>query len=127
YGVADVAFVGSSLVPLNERGGGHNPLEPLAHGVIPLFGSYMSLWHHVVGSLRSAWPAIEVDGAEALAARAEDVLRGRAPADSVRQVGTALIRQSSGALARTLQFLSRELELDDASVQALMPPIDVVG
>src|SRR5205823_12334635 len=67
-------------------------------GVISLFGSYMSLWHHVVGSLRSAWPAIEVDGAEALAARAEDVLRGRAPADSVRQVGTALIRQSSGAL-----------------------------
>ena len=37
YSVADVAFVGGSLVPL----GGHNPLEPAVYGVPVLFGPYM--------------------------------------------------------------------------------------
>ncbi|MEW9808903.1 MAG: lipid IV(A) 3-deoxy-D-manno-octulosonic acid transferase [Candidatus Symbiodolus clandestinus] len=36
YGVADVAFVGGSLLPH----GGHNPLEPAAHGLPILMGSH---------------------------------------------------------------------------------------
>ena len=34
YGIADIAFVGGTLVPV----GGHNILEPLAHGVPVIIG-----------------------------------------------------------------------------------------
>jgi 3-deoxy-D-manno-octulosonic-acid transferase len=115
YGVADVAFIGSSIVPLNERGGGHNPLEPLVHGIVPLFGSQMNLWHHVVDVLRSAWPAIEVGGVEDLVARVEDVLGGRAPVSRIQEIGVSFIEESTGAMAQTVQFLRRELGLSDAS------------
>jgi 3-deoxy-D-manno-octulosonic-acid transferase len=38
YGIADLAFVGGSLV---ERGG-HNPLEPAAHAIPVLMGPHTS-------------------------------------------------------------------------------------
>lgn len=114
YGVADVAFIGSSLVPINERRGGHNPLEPLAHGVVPLFGPHMNLWPSVVAELRKAWPAIQVDSAQALAARVADVLTGRAPVSAIRAVGARLIDRSSGAVERTVEFLRRHLDIENA-------------
>ncbi len=38
YGIADIAFVGGSLI----GHGGQNPLEPAVHGVAPMFGPDMS-------------------------------------------------------------------------------------
>jgi 3-deoxy-D-manno-octulosonic-acid transferase len=118
YGVADVALIGSSLVPLNDRGGGHNPLEPLAHGVVPLFGPHMNLWLDAVAALREAWALIQVDGPEAVADRAADVLNGRAPIGAVRAAGAALIHQSGGSVARTVDFLVRELGLHSSDMAA---------
>ena len=109
YGVADVAYIGSSLVPINEGRGGHNPLEPLAQGVVPLFGPHMNLWSAVVRELREVWPAIEVSSSEALGQRAAEVLRKQAPIAAVQEVGTRLVEHSTGAVERTVAFLHREL------------------
>lgn len=113
YGVADVAFIGASLVPINERRGGHNPLEPLAHGVVPLFGPHMNLWPAVVRDLREAWPALEVNSPEQLAERACQVLSGHAPIPAIREVGARMIDRSSGAVERTVAFLHRQLQLEE--------------
>ena len=109
YGAADVAYIGSSLVPLNARRGGHHPLEPLVHGTVPLFGPNMNLWRGAVERLRAAWPQIEVDSAATLAARAIDVIEGRAPVDAIRAAGNELIGESTGAVDKTVDFLRREL------------------
>ena len=111
YGVADVAYIGASLVPINEGRGGHNPLEPLAHGVVPLFGPSMNLWHGVVRELREAWPALEVRSAQQLAERAVDVLTGRAPLNAVQEVRVRLLGQSGSAVRRTAEFLRQQLGL----------------
>ena len=50
YGVADVAFVGGSLV----RKGGHNPLEPAQFGVPVVMGSSFENFRDVVTKLQEA-------------------------------------------------------------------------
>jgi 3-deoxy-D-manno-octulosonic-acid transferase len=50
YGVADVAFVGGSLV----RRGGHNPLEPAQFGVPVVMGPSYENFRDVVGKMQAA-------------------------------------------------------------------------
>ena len=113
YAVGDVAFIGSSLVRINERGGGHNPLEPLTHGVIPLYGPFMSLWRPVTEELHRVWPGLEVGDAEQLAERASQVFSGAAPVAAIREVGLRLVDRSAGAVERTAVFLRRHLALEE--------------
>ena len=49
YGLADVAFVGGSLVPR----GGHNIIEPAQHGVAIVTGNHTENFRDIVGLFRS--------------------------------------------------------------------------
>lgn len=70
YSVADVAFVGGSLIPH----GGQNILEPAAWGVAPLYGPYLSnfLWARDI--LEAARAGMMVHDAATLAATAQNLL-----------------------------------------------------
>ncbi|MBW1991710.1 MAG: 3-deoxy-D-manno-octulosonic acid transferase [Deltaproteobacteria bacterium] len=70
YRVADVAFVGGSLVPH----GGQNILEPAAWGVAPLYGPHLSnfLWARDI--LEAAGAGLLVRDADTLAAAARNLL-----------------------------------------------------
>ncbi len=57
YGIADVAFVGGSLV----RRGGHNPLEPAQFGVPVVMGPSFENFRDVVGKMQAA-DAIRIVG-----------------------------------------------------------------
>jgi len=48
YSVADLAFVGGSLIPL----GGHNVLEPVSHGVPTVTGKYYKNFKYAVDPLK---------------------------------------------------------------------------
>lgn len=111
YAAADVAFIGSSLVRLNERGGGHNPLEALVQGTIPLFGPHMNLWPGVAAALRDVWPGSFVESPAAVARSAAAILEGGAPVAALRGLGERFIQESGGAIDRTVAFLRRELDL----------------
>ena len=50
YGVADVAFVGGSLVPR----GGHNPLEPAQFGVPVVMGPSFENFRDIVAKMQEA-------------------------------------------------------------------------
>ncbi len=69
YGVGQAAFVGGSLVPR----GGHNPLEPAAHGRPVLFGPHMENFREIASSLVEEGGAWVVSG-ETLADRMADLL-----------------------------------------------------
>ncbi len=62
YRLADVAFIGGSLVPL----GGHNPLEPAVAGIPVLFGRHMEDFADVVEDMLAAGCAIQVNGEDEL-------------------------------------------------------------
>ncbi len=105
YGVADVAYIGASLVPMNERRAGHNPLEPLVHGIPPLFGPHMNWWRPSVQSMLEIWPDFQVDSPQTLTHRVVEVLEGRAPLEKIRESCAQLMERGKGALERTVAFL----------------------
>jgi 3-deoxy-D-manno-octulosonic-acid transferase len=70
YRLADVAFVGGSLIPH----GGQNILEPAAWGVAPLYGPHISNFLWAKDILDAAQAGIMVQDAASLAAQARNLL-----------------------------------------------------
>jgi len=104
YRYATFAFIGGTLVPI----GGHNPIEPAAHGVPVCFGPSMSnfreiaqvfLRNEAAAEVRSAAEAIELAGE-----MFENEELRRAWGSRARET----VRQNRGASARTA---SRIVEL----------------
>ncbi|WP_455230099.1 lipid IV(A) 3-deoxy-D-manno-octulosonic acid transferase [Geopseudomonas aromaticivorans] len=103
YALADVAFVGGSLVP----SGGHNLLEPAALGLPVLSGPHLFNFLEIAAQLRAAGALQEVAGAEGLARQLQCLLIG---AESLRCMGAAgigVLRANHGALERLLDGLAR--------------------
>jgi hypothetical protein len=73
YGIADLAFVGGSLV---ERGG-HNPLEPAAHAIPVLMGPHTFNFKDICAKLQQADGLITVTDADS-------VVKGFKPSDRRR-------------------------------------------
>ncbi len=82
YGLADVAFVGGSLV----RAGGHNPIEPAAWGKPVVFGPDMEDFPDVSRWLVEAGGGFQVPDAAGLAERCRALLAAPAAA---REAGAA--------------------------------------
>jgi 3-deoxy-D-manno-octulosonic-acid transferase len=106
YGVADVVFVGGSLVPA----GGHNILEPAAHGKPPVYGPSMENFREMAREYLEAGAAVEVSSADELAAAWTALL---ADADRSARMGSAarrLVERNRGATDRVLAQLGKILD-----------------
>jgi 3-deoxy-D-manno-octulosonic-acid transferase len=107
YAVADVIFVGGSLVPV----GGHNVVEPALHAKAVLFGPHMSNFRDAAAMLLRADAAIQVGDGPALASALERLL-GDAPArQALGQAAWRAVRAHQGACVRTIAALERVLAL----------------
>jgi 3-deoxy-D-manno-octulosonic-acid transferase len=109
WGLADVAFVGGSLVPGR---GGQNMMEPAAYGASVLFGPYTSNFRETVECLLERGGAREVSGPEQLTAALIDDLNDPESAARRGAAGRAFVLAQNGAADRTLAELDR---LVDAS------------
>jgi 3-deoxy-D-manno-octulosonic-acid transferase len=101
YALADVVFVGRSLVPI----GGSNPMEPGSLARPMLWGSEMFNFPVEVPALVAAGAAREVTGAEDLADALKDLLTSP---ERRRQMGEAArdtIRGMQGATARNIELV----------------------
>jgi 3-deoxy-D-manno-octulosonic-acid transferase len=101
YSVADCAFVGGSLVPF----GGHNPMEPAAHGVPILFGPSVENAEQVADLLLTSGGGQMVENSEQLAQAMLDLL---SDPDQRRERGQAardVAREASGGMEKTMEFL----------------------
>src|SRR5439155_11362011 len=108
YAVADVIFVGGSLVPA----GGHNVIEPALHAKPVLFGPHMANFRGVSALLLDGDAAVQVgDGAELAAVLA----RLLADEEARRRLGMAAwhaVQRHQGACARTIAALETLLGRD---------------
>jgi 3-deoxy-D-manno-octulosonic-acid transferase len=106
YALADIAFVGGSLVPR----GGHNIIEPAQHGVATVVGNHTENFRDIVGlfhgrdAVRIVGPAeLPLVLLELLANHAERIALGKRAAET--------LRLQTGATARTavelLELLGR--------------------
>ncbi|MDT8893397.1 lipid IV(A) 3-deoxy-D-manno-octulosonic acid transferase [Halomonas sp. I1] len=108
YGAADLAFVGGSLVPV----GGHNLLEPAAMGVPVLTGPELANFEDVAEALREHGALVEVADGDALASALLRLFDEPAERHRLAEAGRAVVEANRGALARTMEGLTRLLSAE---------------
>jgi 3-deoxy-D-manno-octulosonic-acid transferase len=101
YGVADVAFVGGSLV----RRGGHNPLEPARFGVPVAMGPSYENFREIVGKMRAADGIRIVQDKDELEAALVELLTNREEARAMGERGRRVFEGEQGATARAVEAL----------------------
>ncbi|MEE8469429.1 MAG: 3-deoxy-D-manno-octulosonic acid transferase [Planctomycetota bacterium] len=102
YGLADLVFVGGSLVPH----GGQNMLEPAAQGCPVLYGPHVDNFAQEAALLEDAGGARRVADAAHLARAVQELLADPAARDRMAQAGVRAVEDQKGATARTLKVLS---------------------
>jgi 3-deoxy-D-manno-octulosonic-acid transferase len=100
YSLADIAFVGGSLVPR----GGHNIIEPAQHGVAIVVGNHTENFRDIVGLFQSRDAVRVVDPAALPLVFMELISNPAARADLGRR-GAETLRSQTGATDRTADAL----------------------
>jgi len=103
YALADIAFVGGSLVPR----GGHNIIEPAQHGVAILIGPHTENFRDIVELLRSR-DAVRVVSPSELSSAFLELLANETLRRELGRRAAETLNAQRGATNRTLQNL-REL------------------
>ena len=114
-GVADIVFVGGSLVPT----GGHNVVEPAFWGKPILFGPHMHNFRDVASLFLRAGGAIQVADADELA---DVVLRLLDQPSEARRMGErakGVVNQQAGAALRILNQMEEWLGTPQSTVAPL--------
>ncbi|CAJ0992673.1 lipid IV(A) 3-deoxy-D-manno-octulosonic acid transferase [Pantoea sp. Nvir] len=107
YGIADLAFVGGSLV----KRGGHNPLEPAAHAIPVLMGPYTSNFKDICGKLQEAQALITVTDVVSLEKEVANLLQDADYRLYYGRHAVEVLYQNQGALQSLLQLLEPHLPL----------------
>lgn len=101
YGMAHVAFVGGTLVPV----GGHNLLEPIAAGASVLFGPHTGHVDEIARALVEAHAGERVGDAPALAAAWSRLLDDAGARERMAAAGRVLLAANRGALERSVDLI----------------------
>ena len=100
YALADVAFVGGSLVPR----GGHNIIEPAQHGVAIVTGNHTENFRDIVALFRSR-DAVRIVGMAELPLTLMQLLADDAERRALGRRAQETVRSQMGATMRTLGAL----------------------
>ncbi|HYM33471.1 MAG TPA: 3-deoxy-D-manno-octulosonic acid transferase [Candidatus Cybelea sp.] len=103
YRLADVVFVGGSLVPF----GGHNPLEPARLGCAILHGPHMSSFADMAAAMTASGASRMVADTDALGAEVELLLSdGQARRGAMASAARAYADGQAGTLDRVLEAIA---------------------
>lgn len=102
YGIADLAFVGGSLV---ERGG-HNPLEAAAHAIPVIMGPYTFNFKNICAKLDQAEGLITVTDSGSMATAIASLLNDEDYRRYYGRHAVEVLHENQGALLRLLTLLS---------------------
>lgn len=105
YSVADIAFIGGSLVDA----GGHNLMEPARLRKPVLFGPYMANFVDIAKEMKRKGGGIEVRGQEDLVREISALLSDRTRAESMGKVAYSVVEGDRGVMERSTDLVSRYL------------------
>jgi 3-deoxy-D-manno-octulosonic-acid transferase len=100
YAIADIAFVGGSLVPR----GGHNIIEPAQYGVATVVGNHTENFRDIV-SLFQSRDAVRIVGPAELPLVLMELLANDSERRALGQRAAETMRSQIGATARTVDEL----------------------
>lgn len=106
YGVADVAFVGGSLI---ERGG-HNPLEPAAWALPVITGPHVFNFADIYERLDKGNGLAKADGAASLAVAVGECFDDPAHAHELGSNALTVVDANRGALDRVVSGILQKLD-----------------
>ena len=104
YSLADVAFVGGSLVPR----GGHNIIEPALHGAPIIVGNHTENFRDIVGLFQSR-DAVRVVGPAELPLAFMELISNPEERIALGRRAAETLRAQMGATQRTMQALEKLL------------------
>jgi 3-deoxy-D-manno-octulosonic-acid transferase len=107
YALADVAFVGGSLVPR----GGHNIIEPAQHGVAIVVGNHYENFRDIV-ALFQRRDAVRIVGLSELPLTLMHLLENDSECRALGRRAEETLRSQMGATSRTLEALHALLASD---------------
>jgi len=110
YSLADVAFVGGSLVPR----GGHNIIEPAQHGVAIITGNHTENFRDIVGLFQSR-DAVRITGPAEYPLVLMELLSHENDRRALGRRAAETWRSQMGATARILEALEKLLASDFVS------------
>jgi 3-deoxy-D-manno-octulosonic-acid transferase len=113
YGLADIAFVGGSLVPK----GGHNIIEPARHGVAIVVGNHTENFRDIIGLFQSR-DALRVVGPAELPLVLMELISNEAERRALGQRAAEALRSQSGASEKTVAALEDLLAPAPAAIAA---------
>jgi len=116
YSLADIAFVGGSLVPR----GGHNIIEPAQHGVAIMVGPHTDDFRDIVRLFQSH-DALRVVGPAELPLVFMELISNASARTALGQRAAAILRSQTGATVRTAEALQELLR--DRSAAAPNPSL----
>lgn len=121
YSLADVVFVGRSLVDLGPRQHGSDMIEPAALGKPTIVGPFTGNFADAMRKLKAAEAVMEVPDARSLAESVAVLIGTPAEAQAMGRRAQTVVRQEQGATARHAAVVFHELrrKLDHADEQQL--------
>ena len=105
-GVADVAFIGGSLV----KTGGHNMLEAAAQGVPVVFGPHVFNFTAIARLLQEKGAAVMVEDQDGLTRVVADWLGDASERSRIGENGRRVVEENRGALERLAAMVERLLK-----------------
>ncbi len=106
YSVADLVFVGGSLVPI----GGHNLLEAALLEKPVLFGPYVHNFKEISAKLIRAGAGVQIENQHELVRQSIVMLNDPARCRAMGQAGSSLIAENAGTTERTMRHISKALK-----------------
>jgi 3-deoxy-D-manno-octulosonic-acid transferase len=103
YSVADIAFVGGSLVD----GGGHNVIEPARFRKPVLFGPHMTNFTAIAEELKRSGGGIEVSGKDELMRELARLLRDPPGAKNAGESAYQTAKGDRKVVERSIELISR--------------------
>jgi 3-deoxy-D-manno-octulosonic-acid transferase len=102
YGIGNVAFVGGSLIPK----GGHNILQPIAHGKPVFFGPYTFKSRDLVAQAKAAGVGFEVADGEDLGRRVSELLSDPGRLSEISESAVGMMKSNKGASRRCAEAIA---------------------
>jgi 3-deoxy-D-manno-octulosonic-acid transferase len=113
YGLADIAFVGGSLVPR----GGHNIIEPARHGVAIVVGNHTENFRDIIW-LFQTHNAVRIVGSAELPLVLMELISNESERLAMGRRALDTLREQAGATTKTLAALEPLLPLKRGDVVA---------
>jgi 3-deoxy-D-manno-octulosonic-acid transferase len=103
YKISTIAFVGGSLVPV----GGHNILEPAAHGRPVIFGPYMDNFHEIATLIAGRGGAVQAQDRDDLYIKIDKLLSDRDSLERTGREAKRFVMENSGATEKSMKLIER--------------------